>query len=57
MLIPDRQPKRYEQEDIGDVRGVDFSSTWPSKITNRVGLSAVASSVTLLLSYILKGQC
>jgi hypothetical protein len=56
MLISDRQPERYEQEDIGDMRGVDFSDTWPDKITNHVGLSTLASSVALL-SCILKGQC
>jgi hypothetical protein len=54
MLIPDRQ--RYEHEDIGHMRDVDFSGTWPGKITNRVGLSVVASSVAPLLSCILKGQ-
>jgi hypothetical protein len=51
MLISDRQPERYEQEYIGDVCGVDFSNTWPGKITNLVGLSTVASSVALSFLY------
>jgi hypothetical protein len=31
MINTDRQPERYEQEDISDVRGVDFIGSTSTK--------------------------